>query len=84
MIETLLDEQVADCANNPENISASSSWLIVTCANCEASQPQGTQSVACATGADAIISTPAPVPAVEFGFAIEEDLPGTVVCEFMA
>lgn len=68
-------EQAADCAIYPEDVAASS-WLAVVCAGCDLTEPPSPQSVGCATGADALVPTPAPVPSVETGSGVSLTLPG--------
>ncbi|CAM9794205.1 unnamed protein product [Ascophyllum nodosum] len=67
---------VADCASNPEDISSSSVWQIVDCNGCTASPADSNQPVACATGVDAIVTTPSPVGPFDTVASHGDALPG--------
>lgn len=65
----------------PENIATTSSWLIITCDGCDAGPATSTQAIACATGEDAFVATPSPVPPVANAGSDVDTLPGTGISE---
>ncbi|CAM9706660.1 unnamed protein product [Scytosiphon promiscuus] len=74
---------VADCAPNPEDIAATSPWMKVGCDGCTATAVTSDEAIACATGEDAFVATPSPVPPVQVGADVGETLPGAgpTTCE---
>ncbi|CAB1104251.1 unnamed protein product [Ectocarpus sp. CCAP 1310/34] len=67
---------VADCAAYPEEIASSSTWMIVTCEGCVGTEATSSQTITCATGADAFVATPSPVSPVVAGGGETITLPG--------